>query len=294
MALRFGIHSGQQNTPYADLLTLWQRAEGLGLQWASVFDHFMPIFSDPGGPCYEGLTTLAALAASTKTLRCGVIVTGVTYRNPVLLAKAAVTIDHISSGRMELGLGAAWFDQEHQAYGFPFPSVGVRMDMLEEAAQIIRSLFREERTTFRGQHFQVENAVFQPKPVQKPSIPLWIGGGGEKRTLRAVARYADGWNYFLTTPEDYQQKLAALETHCREAGRDCASIRRALIVRALLNPAVDQAADEQTFVGSAAQLVERLRPFRDLGVEDFLLLARPPVDEPTLQSFAGDVAAALS
>ena len=291
MALRFGIHTGQQNTTFSELLALWQHAEAIGLDWASVFDHFIPIFTDPEGPCFEGFTVLSALAAGTKKLRCGIIVSGVTYRNPVLLAKAATTVDHVSGGRMELGLGAAWFELEHQQYNFEFPAVGTRMDMLEEASHIVRSLFREERTTFEGKHFSVNNALFLPKPVNG-SIPLWIGGGGEKRTLRAVARYADGWNYFLTTPEDFQRKLGFLEEHCKDAGRKSSDIRKALVVRAILDQ--DKSApDEQTFVGSAAQLVEKLKPFRDLGVEDFLMLARPPKDERTLELWAGEVRSAL-
>lgn len=291
MALRFGIHTGQQNTTFPELLALWQHAEAIGLDWASVFDHFMPIFTDPEGPCFEGFTVLSALAAGTKKLRCGMIVSGVTYRNPVLLAKAATTVDHVSGGRMELGLGAAWFELEHQQYNFEFPSVGTRMDMLEEASTIVRSLFREERTTFEGKHFSVKDALFLPKPVHG-TIPLWIGGGGEKRTLRAVARYADGWNYFLTTTEDYQRKLGFLEEHCREAGRKSTEIRKALVVRAILDQ--DQPApDEQTFVGSAEQLVEKLKPFRDLGAEDFLMLARPPADRRTLELWAGEVRSAL-
>lgn len=290
MSLRFGIHTGQQNTTFPELLQLWQQAEGLGLEWASVFDHFMPIFTDPNGSCFEGFTTLAALAAQTVKLRCGIVVSGVTYRNPVLVAKAAVTVDHVSRGRMELGLGAAWYDHEHQGYGWEFPSVGTRMDMLEEACTIVKSLFTQERTTFEGTHFQIQDAPFEPKPIGK--IPLWIGGGGEKRTLRAVARFADGWNYFLTSPEDYARKSELLEAHCQEFDRNPEEIRRALIVRANLDPR-ESAEDEQTFQGTAKGLVERLKPFRDLGARDFLLLARPPVNRPTLEQFAGEVASAL-
>ncbi|MFN8610584.1 MAG: LLM class F420-dependent oxidoreductase [Vulcanimicrobiota bacterium] len=292
MALRFGIHTGQQNTTFSDLLALWQRAEAIGLDWASVFDHFIPIFTDPHGPCFEGFSVLSALAAGTKKLRCGIIVSGVTYRNPVLLAKAATTVDHVSNGRMELGLGAAWFELEHEQYNFSFPSVATRMDMLEEACQIVTSLFRQERTTFEGRHFSVKDALFLPKPVHG-HIPLWIGGGGEKRTLRAVARYADGWNYFLTTPADFQRKLGFLEEHCQEAGRKSSDIRKALIVRAILDQP-QSPPDDQTFVGSAAGLAEKLRPFVDLGVQDFLLLARPPADQRTLENWACEVRSLLS
>lgn len=291
MSLRFGIHTGQQYCDFHELLALWQRAEELGYDWASVFDHFIPIFANPEGPCYEGLTALAALAAGTKRMTCGIIVTGVTYRNPVLLAKSAVTIDHISGGRMELGLGAAWHDIEHEQYGFDFPSVGTRMDMLEEACSILQALFKKERPTVQGKHFQIKDAYFLPKPKQK-TIPLWIGGGGEKRTLRAVARYADGWNYFMTTPEEYRHKLHILHQHCQAEDRDPSTIRQGMIVRAILDREA-QAPDEKTLVCSSQELVDKLTPYRDMGVQDFLLLSRPPADDTTLTAFINKVAPAL-
>lgn len=291
MSLRFGVHTGQQNCEFQDLLDLWRQAESLGYDWASVFDHFLPIFSPEDGPCFEGMTALAGLAMATKTMRCGIIVTGVTYRNPVLLAKAAVTIDHLSGGRMELGIGAAWHDVEHQQYGFDFPSVGTRMDMLDEASAIIKMLFRRDRSDFRGEHFQLDNAIFLPKPVNG-NIPLWIGGGGEKRTLRSVAQYADGWNYFMTDPEEYRHKLSVLHQHCKDSSRDAKEIRQGLIVRAVLDQDVE-APDATTVVCSSGELVEKLKAYRDLGVEDFLLLARPPADQTTLEAFIGKVAPAL-
>ncbi len=295
MQLRFGIHTGQQECQFADLLALWQRAEELGYDWASVFDHFMPIFSNPEGPCYEGLTALSALAASTRKIQCGIIVTGVTYRNPILLAKAAVTIDHVSKGRLELGLGAAWYDHEHEKYGFDFPRVGVRMDMLEEAMTIVKSLFTQKRTTFEGQHYQVRDAVFEPRPVGK--IPLWVGGGGEQRTLKIVARHADGWNYFLSTPEEYQKKLAILEQHCQDAGRKSSDIRKGLIVRCELAESgrseLESEGPYPTFKGTPEVLADKLKPFVDLGVGDFLMLARPPVDARTLELFISKVKPAL-
>lgn len=295
MKLRFGIHTGQQETSFADLLALWQRAEELGYDWASVFDHFMPIFSNPEGPCYEGLTALSALAMATRKMQCGIIVTGVTYRNPVLLAKSAVTIDHISQGRLELGLGAAWFDHEHEKYGFEFPKVGVRMDMLEEAMSIVKSLFSSPRTTFEGKHFQVRDAVFEPRPLGK--IPLWVGGGGEQRTLKIVARHADGWNYFVTSPEDYRHKLSVLEKHCQEAGRSSSAIRKGLILRCALRDSgpseVVMEGTHPVFQGTPEELAARLKPFVEMGAGDFLMLARPPVDNLSLELFIQRVKPAL-
>ena len=291
MSLRFGIHTGQQYCQFSELLELWKNAEDLGYDWASVFDHFIPIFAPPEGPCFEGLTALAALAQATQKLTCGIIVTGVTYRNPVLLAKSAVTIDHISGGRMELGIGAAWHDIEHEQYGFDFPSVGTRMDMLEEASHIVQALFKEERPSFQGEHFKISDALFLPKPVQK-TIPLWIGGGGEKRTLKAVARYADGWNYFMTTPEEYRHKLNVLQEHCRNEKREPETIRQGMIVRAILDQDME-APDDKTFVCSSEEFVKKLIPYREMGVQDFLLLSRPPADKTTLEAFITRVAPKL-
>src|SRR3954464_12677664 len=163
--LRFGIHSGQQHTTFEEYLALWRFAEEVELDWASVFDHFLPIQSDPTGPCFEGLTLLAAMAAHTTRVRCGIIVTGVTYRHPAVLANMAATIDHVSGGRLDLGLGAAWYELEHSEYGIPFPPIGERMDMLDEACRVVKSLWTQERTTFEGRHYQLRDARCEPKPV---------------------------------------------------------------------------------------------------------------------------------
>jgi alkanesulfonate monooxygenase SsuD/methylene tetrahydromethanopterin reductase-like flavin-dependent oxidoreductase (luciferase family) len=149
-AFRFGIHSGQQNTSFDAYRDLWLRSEELGFEWVSDFDHFYPIFSDPTGPQFEGLTMLSAMAAHTSRVRCGMLVLGVTYRHPAIVAKMAATIDHVSGGRLELGIGAAWFELEHQQYGIPFPRIGVRMDMLDEACRIMRSLWTRRRPPSRG------------------------------------------------------------------------------------------------------------------------------------------------
>jgi F420-dependent oxidoreductase-like protein len=308
--LRFGVHSGQQYTDLPGYRHLWQTAERVGLDWASVFDHFMPIQADPSGPCFEGLTLLSAMAAWTERLRCGVVVVGATYRHPALLANIAVTIDHVSGGRLELGVGAAWYELEHQQYGIPFPPVGTRMDILEETAQILRSMWTEPRTTFQGEHFTLTDAFCEPKPLQQPSIPLWIGGAGEQRTLRAVARYADGWNTFLMPEADYQHKLNVLADHCASAGRDPHDIRKALVFAAVLGDDEAEAQDNlrhrvqalrvdpdqlrQSFlVGPPDELIERLAPFVPLGVGDFLMMGRPPADERTMELLAQRVAPAL-
>ncbi len=308
--LRFGIHAGQQYTDFPSYLQLWRTAEELGLDWASVFDHFMPIQADPEGPCFEGLSLLSAMAAHTKRLRCGIIVAGVTYRHPALIAKIAATIDHVSGGRLELGMGGAWYQLEHDQYGIPFPPIAQRLSMLAEAAGIVKSLWTRPTTTFSGRHYQLRQARSEPKPLQEPHIPLWIGGAGERRTLRVVAEHADGWNTFLMPIEDYQHKLAVLDRHCADLGRDRSQIRLQLVLQAVLGADEHEVADqlrlraralalepeqlrERVLALTPEQLTAQLAPYVDLGVCDFLLLARPPMDQRTLQLFAHEVAPAL-
>jgi F420-dependent oxidoreductase-like protein len=308
--LRFGIHAGQQYSDFPAYLELWQTAEALGLDWASVFDHFMPIQADPTGPCFEGYTLLAAMAAHTSRLRIGIIVTGVTYRHPALLAKMAATIDHISGGRLEMGIGGAWYELEHAQYGIPFPPVGQRLAMMGEAAQIMKSLWTQEHTTFSGTHYQLTDAMAEPKPLQ-PRIPLWIGGSGEKVTMRWVAREADGWNTFLGTVEEFDHKLAVLDGHCADVGRDRSEIRIQAVLRAVLGAdereAADQLAARAAGQGTTPeamrangvlaltpeQAVDYLTPHIDRGLRDILLMGRPPMDRRSLELLAGEVAPAL-
>ena len=224
--IRFGVHSGPQNTSFDDYRDLWLRCEELGYDWVSDFDHFLPIHSDPAGPQFEGMTLLAGMAAHTSRVRCGMLVLGVTYRHPAVVANMAATIDHVSGGRLELGMGAAWFELEHEQYGIPFPRIGVRMDMLDEACRIMRSLWTQETTTFEGKHFQLKDARMEPKPLQE-RLPLVIGGSGERRTLRIVAEHGDIWNTFYGDLDEYRHKLDVLAGHCADVGRD--SRRRAQV-----------------------------------------------------------------
>lgn len=302
--IRFGVHSGPQNTSFGDYLELWRRSEALGYDWVSAFDHFMPIFSNPEGPCFEGVTLMAAMAAHTTRVRVGMLVTGVTYRHPAVAANMAATIDHISGGRVEYGVGAAWFEKEHVQYGIPFPRIGVRMDMLDETCRIMRGLWTQERFSFEGKHFQITDAQMDPKPVQE-HLPLVIGGSGEKRTLRIVAEHGDVWNTFLGDLETFEHKLGVLERHCVDVGRDPADIRKSMTFRAILadgDVAVEQRrreleatapAGRSFFTGTPEQCVEHLRPFAERGAGDFLLAAAAPYDWETIDLVAREVAPAL-
>ena len=301
MELRFGIHSGQQHATYDEYAAIWQFAEQVGLDWASVFDHFLPIQSDPTGPCFEGMTLLAAMAAQTTRLQCGIIVTGVTYRHPAVLASMATTIDHVSHGRMNLGIGAAWYEDEHNQYGIPFPRIGTRMDMLDEACRAIKALWTDTRANYAGKHYTLTDALSEPKPVQKP-MPLWVGGSGERRTLRIVAEHATGWNTFHGDPAEYRHKLDVLENHCADVGRDPNEIRKQIVIRTVLGDTTQEAElrardlginPEGMIIGTPEELVRKLTAHKQMGVSDFLILARPPADSRTLELFAREVGPAL-
>src|SRR5215470_5391800 len=192
--IRFGIQTGQQSVEWNQMLDLWQKADAWGYDSLWNFDHFYPIFVDPEGPCFEGWTTLSALAQATKRVRIGHLVNGNTYRHPCVLAKMATTLDHVTGGRLNLGIGAGWFEGEHRAFGIDFKSVRGRLEALEEACRILLGMFSGERFSLKGRHYVVEDAIGQPVPVQKPHPPIMIGGTGEKHLLRIVARYADMWN----------------------------------------------------------------------------------------------------
>jgi F420-dependent oxidoreductase-like protein len=226
---RFGIQMPQQHAGWPELLALWEDVDRLGYDTAWGFDHFLPIFSDPAGRCLEGWTALAALAMATRQVRLGLMVTGNTYRHPAVLAKMATTVDIISGGRLILGLGAGWFELEHREYGIPFHSIGGRLQRLDESLQIIKLLWTQERANFNGKHYKLEDASFNPKPLQKPHPPILIGASGENVALRVVALHAQMWNSF-GTPEVFRKKITQLEEHCQRIGRDPATIEKSVLV----------------------------------------------------------------
>ncbi|WP_367281795.1 LLM class flavin-dependent oxidoreductase [Ilumatobacter sp.] len=228
--MQLGVHIGQQNMSMDEMRALWRRADDEGLDWISVWDHLYE--APPAGgtiPHFEAIACLGALAADTQRARLGCLVFYVGYRNPGLLAKAATTIDHISGGRFELGLGGGWHEWEAEAYGYDFPSVGERLDMLDEAAGLITSYFTNDRTTHDGEYFRASNASMLPAPVGG-TMPLWIGGVGEKRTLRIAARCADGWNAAYISPDEFGRLNDVLDAHCADLGRDPSTIERSINV----------------------------------------------------------------
>ncbi len=224
--MRFGLDVAQQRMEWDDLVTRVRFAEDLAFDGAWGFDHFVPMYGDGPGNCFEGLTTLAALATATTKIRLGLLVTGVTYRHPSVLAAQAVTVDHASHGRLELALGAAWYEQEHRALGIPFPPAGERFDLLEDALEVLTRLFTGDVVSYDGRRVSLTDAQLRPVPVQHPHPPLWIGGSGPRRTLPLVARYADVWHCY--EPADRVRQLGAdVDRLAEAAGRDPASILRA-------------------------------------------------------------------
>ncbi|TVR72342.1 MAG: LLM class flavin-dependent oxidoreductase [Sphaerobacteraceae bacterium] len=223
--ITFGIVAGQHNRTLAEMREQWQFAEDTGWDSAWAFDHFFSLRDDEMGPCLDGWTLLGGMAERTERVQMGLMVTGLTHRNPAVLFKQAVTVDHLSGGRLIFGIGASWNDREHEAYGIEFPSPKVRVDRFGEAMEMFRQLETQERTTFEGEHYSLVNAPFEPKPVFG-HMPVLVGSRG-KRMMRYIAKYADQWDG-NGSPEEYAEHSRRLDENCREIGRDPSEIRRGL------------------------------------------------------------------
>src|SRR4051812_26942466 len=224
--MRFGLDIAQQRMPWDELVRRVRLAEELGFDGMWGFDHFKPMYGEGPGETFDGMTTLAALAGVTSRIRLGLLVTGATYRHPSMLAIQALTVDHASHGRLELAVGAAWFEEEHRELGIPFPSTSERFDRLEDTLEIITRLCTGEVVDYDGKVVSLQHAHVRPLPVQQPHPPIWIGGSGPRRTLPLVARYADVWHSW-GSPSSLAEANARIDTLATEAGRDPASIMRA-------------------------------------------------------------------
>jgi F420-dependent oxidoreductase-like protein len=276
--MRFAFKTAPQHTTWTDMLEVWRAADDIDVfESGWTFDHFYPIFSDPTGPCLEGWLTLTALAQATHRLRLGTLVTGIHYRHPAVLANMAATLDIISGGRLELGIGAGWNEEESGAYGIELGSPRERSDRFEEACQVITELLSQQTANFAGQYYQLTDARCEPKPVQRPHPPICIGGSGEQRTLRTTARFAQHWNFVGGTPEEFARKRDVLYAHCRDIGRDPAEITLSSHIR--LGPGGDPgpAAD------AAAALGEH-------GLDLAIVVLPPPHDPAVLAPLAAALA----
>ncbi len=301
--MRFGVHTGLQNCETDELRALWRRIEELGFEWISIWDHFYAADAtvrdgriESGSVCLEAVAAHAALACETDSVRCGSLVYSVGYRHPAVLANAIATIDHLSHGRADLGLGAGWHEAEYAAYGIDFPSAGVRLRQLDEAIQCVRLLLTEEVADFDGEHFRLVEARCDPKPLQE-RLPVWIGGAGEKVTLRIAAQHADGWNVPFLAPDVYRHKAEVLAGHCADVGRDPSTIMRSVN----LTTASDEDELRERFggmadwigrsalMGNPQQMVDRIEEYRAAGADGINLALRAPFDLAGLERFAADV-----
>ncbi len=262
--------------PYDELLELVKHADNSSWDGVWFADHFMPNAEDTSAPWAEAWTTLSALGAVTERVRVGTLVTGNTYRHPAVLAKMAATLDHITNGRVVLGLGSGWQENEHRQYGLPFYTVRERLERLDEACQVIKALMHDQRANFAGRFYELNEATLEPKPVQHP-LPLMIGGGGEKVTLKITAKYADEWNVW-GDPTLLRQKMAVLDAHCADVGRDPAAIQRSAV--ALLFMSTDNAFLEEMqnreiqqphLVGTPAEIREIIEEYEQAGVDEFMV-----------------------
>jgi F420-dependent oxidoreductase-like protein len=253
--MHLGLHLPRLTMPGGDvaatgpaLAASARAAEAAGFRDVTLMDHWfqMEMFGGPGEPMLDGYTTLGYLAAVTERVRLGLLVTGVMYRHPGLLAKTIATLDVLSGGRARLGIGAAWYDREHHGLGVPFPPLAERFERLEETLRICHQMWSDDNGPFEGRHYRLAETFCEPRPLQRPHPPVLVGGGGERKTLRLVAQYADACNLFATTPEEVAAKLAVLDGHCADLGRDPATIERTLLMGG------DPLADVDGFVDSLA------------------------------------------
>ena len=271
--MRFSVWPGSANT-WEDTLNLATHAEATGWDGVWFADHFMPNQADTSGPTAEAWTTIAALSALVPRVRIGTLVTGNTYRHPAGLAKMAAQCDVISGGRIVLGLGSGWQENEHAAYGLEFSTVPGRLKRLEEACQVIKGLTTNLKTDFDGKFYQLKDAPLNPRPVQNP-LPLLIGGGGEHVTLKITAKYADEWNVW-GTPETLRNKMAILDAHCDKIGRPRTAIQRSAVALLVLTDDAEQvermkAAGRPLIAGNAAQVRDIIAEYRDAGVSEVII-----------------------
>ena len=280
----FGVHVGLQHTTADELRGVWRQIEDLGFGWISVWDHFYGATGRPDdAACLEAVAMHAALACSTSKVRCGSLVYSIGYRHPAVLAKAITAIDQLSGGRADMGIGAGWAKVEYDAFGIAFPDAKTRLDQLEEGIQCLRGLLHDDVTDFEGQYFTLTQARNEPPPVQA-KLPIWIGGGGEKRTLKIAARYADGWNVPFIAPDQFAHKNAILDDHCAAVGRDPKEIKRAINVGLAYSEeslqqqfgAISDLVRPGVLSGSDDEITDRIGEYVDAGADQVNIALRAP------------------
>ncbi len=225
--MRFGLDIAQHQLSWDEVVSRARLAEDAGFEGVWAFDHFKALYGDPAGPALEAWTVLAGLARETSRVRLGTLVTGMTHRQPSVLAAQVVTVDHLSGGRVECAVGAAWNEPEHRELGIAFPPTGERMDRLEEGVQAMRLLFTQDDVTFAGRYVRLEHATYRPRPIQRPHPPIWVGGTGRRRLLPIAGRHADAWHGWADDAQELRSMMGIVDRAAEEAGRDPRSILRA-------------------------------------------------------------------
>ena len=291
----FGVHAGLQHTTADELRSAWRRIEDLGFGWISVGDHCYGATGRPDdAACLEAVAMHAALACTTSKVRVGSLVYSIGYRHPAVLAKAITAIDQLSGGRADMGIGAGWAKVEYDAYGIEFPDTKTRMDQLEEGIQCLRGLLHDDVTTFEGTYFQLTEARNEPRPLQE-KLPIWIGGGGEKRTLKIAAKYADGWNVPFIDPETFARKNQVLDEHCAAVGRDPKEIKRAINTglawtEESLQQQFGAIADfvrPGVLTGGDEQVLDTIGRYVEAGADQVNIALRAPFDLDALERLSG-------
>lgn len=272
---RFAIKTPPQHVTWNDLLAVWQEADETPIfESAWVFDHLYPIVGDPAGPCLESWVTLTALAQATSRIRVGSMVNGMHFRHPAVTAKMAASLDHVSAGRLHLGLGAGWFEPEAEAFGLDLGSIDRRMSRFEEGVEVVARLLTESSVDFAGDFYRLQGARCEPRPLQRPRPPIVIGGGGERRTLRVVARWADHWDALRAEGDEWVSKFEALQAHCAAIGRDPSDITKSCHVMTTAD------ADPHHLADQAAQRLAA-------GVDLVIFSLRAPFDVRMVEPLAG-------
>lgn len=276
--LRWGIKTAPQHTTYEAMLDVWQEADRTPVfEHAWLFDHFNPIQGSLDGPCFEGWTLLSALAAQTERVRLGLMVAGNTYRHPAVHAHMAATVDVVSGGRLDFGVGAGWNEYEHASMGIPLYPPGERIRRLGEACEITKRLWTQHLTDFDGRYYQLQEARLEPKPIQKPYPPIVIGGSGEQLTLRVVAQYADIWNFGGGDVDVFRHKLSVLHDHCAAIGRDPGEI--------------EMSVQNRVDYDDLPATVEALKPLVEAGATHLVLMLVYPYPEGIVARLADEVVA---
>ena len=262
-----------QDRSIEEILDLFALGDSAGFDHLWAPDHAISLPDDPTLPIFEGWALLAAVARVTRRARFGLHVTGNLYRYPGMLAKQAVTVDHLSGGRLEMGLGAAWKEEEFTMLGIPFPPLRERIERLDEACSVLKALWTDERANFDGRYYQLRSAVSEPKPIQRPHPPLWIGGHGPKRTLRVVARHADVWSSNAPSFEADIESMRLLDEHCSAIGRDPRSVRRCVQIRWGARRGVGVPGPADDLRDDIERTVDEARRYWEIGFTEIILMA---------------------